>query len=76
MSLVLQKKIVHFNNPVLTWAMNNAVVTSDPAGNIKLDKSKTTFRIDPVAAFVNAHVRAMVNKNSSSVYETRGVLTV
>lgn len=76
MSLVLQKKMIHFNNPVLTWAMNNAVVTSDPAGNIKLDKSKTTFRIDPVAALVNAHVRAMVNKDSSSVYEKRGVLTV
>ena len=58
MSLVLQKKLIHNNNPVLAWAIGNSVVTSDPAGNIKLDKSKTTFRIDPAAAMVTSHVRA------------------
>jgi phage terminase large subunit-like protein len=76
MSLVLQKRLIHFNNPLLKWAINNAVVTSDPAGNIKLDKSKTTFRIDPAAALINSHVRAMLNEDTRSVYEERGLRTL
>ena len=73
MSLVLQKKLIHFNNPVLTWAIGNSVVTQDPAGNIKLDKSKTTFRIDPAAALVTSHTRARLRENNTSVYEKRGM---
>lgn len=69
MGLVLQKKLIHFNNPVLTWAINNAVVTQDPAGNIKLDKSKTTFRIDPAVAMVISHVRARLNEDNTPVYQ-------
>lgn len=74
MALVLQKKLHHFNNPVLTWAINNAVVTMDPAGNIKLDKSKTTFRIDPAVAMVISHVRAMVAGKKKSIYKERPVI--
>lgn len=36
--LVLQSKIVHFNNPVLRWMVSNAQTTEDPAGNVKLVK--------------------------------------
>lgn len=73
MSLVLQKRLIHNNNPVLAWAIGNAVVTSDPAGNLKLDKSKTTFRIDPACSMVNAHVRARLNETKKPVYEERGM---
>ncbi|MEQ8176668.1 MAG: terminase TerL endonuclease subunit, partial [Syntrophomonadaceae bacterium] len=73
MGLTLQKKIYHFGNPVLAWAIGNCVVSQDPAGNIKLDKSKTTFRIDPAAAFVTSHVRARLHNDKRSVYEDRGV---
>lgn len=75
MGLTLQKKIYHFNNPVLSWAIGNCVVTSDPAGNIKLDKSKTTFRIDPAAAMVTSHVRARLRQSNGCPYnENRGIL--
>jgi phage terminase large subunit-like protein len=57
--LVLSGRIVHDNDPVLTWAMSNAVERADHNGNIMLDKAHSTERIDPVAALVNAHVRAM-----------------
>lgn len=60
--LVYQKKIIHNNNPVLTWAMSNAVIRSDHNENIMLDKDKSTNRIDPAAALINAHVRAMVRE--------------
>lgn len=47
---VIERNLVHPSNPVLTWAMANAVATMDPAGNRKLDKEKARFRIDPAAA--------------------------
>lgn len=49
--LVTERNVVHPANPVLTWAMGNAVATTDPAGNRKLDKDKARFRIDPAVAF-------------------------
>lgn len=51
---VVERKVVHGNNPVLTWAMANAVATMDPAGNRKLDKDKAIFRIDPAVALTMA----------------------
>lgn len=43
---VLERKLVHSNNPVLNWNMANAVATMDPAGNRKIDRDKARFRID------------------------------
>lgn len=45
-SALLNVKIRHGNNPVLNWNAANAISVRDPAGNRKLDKSKTTGRID------------------------------
>jgi phage terminase large subunit-like protein len=47
---VLERTFAHDGNPVLTMCFSNAVVISDPAGNRKLDKSKTRFRIDGAVA--------------------------
>lgn len=47
---VLERKLIHDGNPVLTWNISNAMVISDPAGNRKFDKSKTRFRIDGAVA--------------------------
>ena len=47
---VIDRKLVHPANPVLTWNMANAVQTTDPAGNRKLDKDKARFRIDGAVA--------------------------
>lgn len=74
--LVYQQKVIHDGNSVLAWAISNAVTRQDHNGNITLDKSKATDRIDPIAALINAHVRAGVTEvKKPSVYETRGVLT-
>ena len=51
---VLERKLVHPGNPVLTWNVANAVVTQDPAGNRKLDKAKARFRIDGAVAIAMA----------------------
>lgn len=56
---VYQGNVIHDGNPVLTWAMGNAVTRMDHNKNIMLDKAKSRQRIDPVAALMNAHTRAM-----------------
>jgi phage terminase large subunit-like protein len=47
---VFERKLVLPDNPCLTWNMANAISTSDPAGNRKLDKDKARFRIDGAVA--------------------------
>lgn len=44
----------HPANPVLTWNIANARAVMDPAGNRKLDKDKSRFRIDGAVALVMA----------------------
>ncbi|HEY8804321.1 MAG TPA: terminase TerL endonuclease subunit [Clostridium sp.] len=56
---VYQGNVIHDNNPVLTWAVGNAVTREDHNGNIMLDKGKATQRIDPIASLLNAHVRGI-----------------
>jgi len=51
---LLDVKIAHGNHPILTWNASNAVSVSDPAGNRKLDKSKSYGRIDGVVALAMA----------------------
>lgn len=50
----LNARIRHGMHPVLTMCAAGAVVTRDPAGNRKLDKSKATARIDGMVALAMA----------------------
>jgi phage terminase large subunit-like protein len=53
-SLLLANKLRHGAHPVLTMCAANAVTTSDPAGNRKLNKAKATGRIDGMVALAMA----------------------
>jgi len=55
---LLNKRILHGSHPVLTWCAANAVAVKDPAGNRKLDKSKTSGRIDGMVALAMARAAA------------------
>lgn len=63
-------------HPVLRWNMDNIYIRTDPAGNIKADKSKSTEKIDGAIAMIMALDRAIRcgNDTSESVYDTRGLL--
>lgn len=64
---VYERKIIHDGNPILSWAMSNAIVdVVDRNENIMLNKQKSRQRIDPIAATINAHVRAMLNVPESN----------
>lgn len=72
---VLEHRLVHPGNPVLTWNVANAVVTQDPAGNRKLDKAKARFRIDGAVALAMAlGLKAREMADDTSIYEERGLL--
>ncbi len=51
---VLERKLVHDGHPCLTWNISNAMAISDAAGNRKLDKAATRFRIDGAVALAMA----------------------
>ena len=74
--LILEHKLAHGNNPVLTWMADNLVVRQDPAGNLKPDKEKSTERIDGMVALVMALDRALRHEApKKSVYEERGLFS-
>ena len=60
-ALVLQKRIITNKNPVLTWAVSNAIARTDANENKMLDKSKARFRIDPAAAMIISHTLARID---------------
>lgn len=78
MKLTLEQKLAHGGHPVLRWMMNNIFVRTDPAGNIKPDKEKSTEKIDGAVATVMALDRAIRNGGSggNSVYDDRGILVI
>lgn len=51
---LLNENVRHGGHPVLTMCAANAVVTTDPAGGRKLDKSKANGRIDGMVALAMA----------------------
>ncbi len=76
MELVLEKNIAHGGHPVLRWMMDNIFIRTDPAGNIKPDKEKSTEKIDGAVASIMALDRAIRHGGSTgSVYDERGILS-
>ena len=51
---LLNGRVRHGGHPVLTMNAANAVIVKDPAGNRKLEKSKSTGRIDGLQALAQA----------------------
>ena len=76
MRLVLEHRLCHGGHPVLRWNMDNAFVRTDPAGNLKLDKEKSTEKVDGAVALVMALDRAMKNQGGDSVYNHRGLIVL
>lgn len=74
--LILDKKLKHNNHPVMNWMIDNVVVKTDPAGNMKPDKSKSSEKIDGAVALIMGLGRALVNLNNESVYDRRGILRI
>ncbi|MBR0076169.1 MAG: terminase large subunit [Synergistaceae bacterium] len=74
--LLLEKRILHGNNPVLSFMAGNVVIDTDPAGNIKPTKKKSTEKIDGIVAAIMALDCAIREGGTSNIYEDRGMLFV
>jgi phage terminase large subunit-like protein len=59
--MIVDKRLRHGGHPVLNWNAFNAVVTRDPAGGRKLDKAKSTGRIDGMVALAMAFTLTRLN---------------
>ncbi len=72
----LNGQVLHGGHPVLTMCAANAVVEKNAAGDRKLNKAKSTGRIDGMVGLVMAMgVAAIAEADSGpSVYETRGMI--
>ncbi len=78
MKLTLEQRIVHGGHPVLRWNMDNIFIHTDPAGDIKADKEKSTEKVYGAVTTIMALDRAIRcgNQNTASVYEYRGILFI
>ena len=78
MKLTLEQNLAHGGHPVLRWMMDNIFIRTDPAGNIKPDKEKSTEKIDGAVATIMALDRAIRGgtDNGASVYDSRGILFI
>ena len=74
--LVLSGRMEHFGNPVLRWMMASTVVKTDPAGNIKPDKEKSSQKIDGIVAAIMALGEWMTAQaaQDNDPYNQRGML--
>jgi phage terminase large subunit-like protein len=69
---ILNGKLAHGNNPVLTMCAANAVVQKDPAGNRKLTKAKSRGRIDGMISLAMATSVAITHEGTvvvESIYD-------
>jgi len=70
---ILEHRLNHGGNPVLTWCISNVVVSVDPAGNRKFDKARASQRIDCAQALAMAvGLAARQPVKPPSVYKERG----
>jgi phage terminase large subunit-like protein len=75
--LAVEGKIRHGGNPILRWANRNVAIRMDPAGNMKIDKAKSTEKVDPMVALAMAlGVASVQGRPAPSVYDSRGLMVV
>ena len=67
-ALALNGRLRHGNHPILTWNAANSTITTDAAGNRKLDKTWSSGRIDGIVALAMA-VAAMTGAAEPPVRE-------
>lgn len=76
----LARELRHGGDPVLRWAVSNAVVEMDAAANRKVSKKKSAEKVDPLVALIMAISRFEAEAASvpepPSIYTRRGLLVL
>lgn len=66
--MVLSKELAHGGNSVLSWCISNVAIKMDPAGNVKINKEKSTEKVDGAVALCMAIGRSMLQIDTKSIY--------
>ena len=70
--LVASGNYRHGDNPVARWQAANLIVRTDPSGNLKPDKAKSTDKIDSIVASIMALDRALRHGAAQTDYAAAG----
>lgn len=74
-TLVLQNKLNHGNNPVLNWMCSNVSIQKDASDNIKIDKAKSSEKVDGMVALAMAlGIYLTDGKKENEYYDGSGIL--
>jgi phage terminase large subunit-like protein len=65
--LVAGQGLNHAGNPVLRWMCSNILLMTDPAGNIKINKAKSSEKVDGMVALVMALGNYMLNGQAPDI---------
>ena len=75
---IRSNQIAHNNNRLLRWCVSNVQAKSDPAGNLKFDKAKSTDKIDVAQAWAMAVgiwlVKHRTDDEEGSIYDERDLI--
>lgn len=74
--LVLSGQINFGGNPVMRWMNSNVEIRRDPADNIKIDKSKSSEKVDGMVTLAMAIGGYLTDLGKGSIYDKRGILTI
>lgn len=70
--LILQKKLNHGSNPVMRWMCSNVSIEKDAAGNMKINKKKSSEKVDGMVSLVMAYGEYLTalaeNKGGSQMF--------
>jgi phage terminase large subunit-like protein len=70
--LLLQERLCHGAHPLMNMAASNAIAIKNPAGDRKLEKAKSTQKIDPLVAALMATGEFMVTNEVFDVAKLIG----
>lgn len=75
-ALILEGRIHHDGDPVLAWNISNVVGKLDNKDNVYPRKERPENKIDGAVALMMALGAALRQEDTTSVYQTRGVLVI
>lgn len=75
--MILRKELNHLGNPVLRWQLQNVQIQTDAAENIKVNKQKSSEKVDGIVATIMALGEWLTDESEGdSIYNDRGILTL
>lgn len=75
-ALIRSNKVRHNGGQLLKWCMSNVVSKEDQNGNVFPRKSSDKLKIDLAVALIMAMAGWIAEKDTVSIYESRGVIAL